>query len=127
MKRGPRTPRGPVRPGDVLPVEKSYAHGCLGGDDQLELRGRTGLGRAAGGPELAVHAVGVPTHGIAPRVDQVAGRVIDQPDPLATVGHAHVQALGDGDGSDVQPDVRRSHASHGPGVDRLRPGERPFG
>lgn len=107
------------------------AYGCFGGQDELELDGRATGDRAVGGPELAVHSIGIRAHRVAPRVNQVAGRVVQQSNSSATMGHATEQGLGHGNGVDVQPHVRRSHVNRCSGVDhrrlRGRPVERPFG
>lgn len=111
------------------PSEYRSTHARFGSQDELELDGRVAGDRAACGPELAVHRSGIRAHGVAPRVDQIAGGVVQQSDTAPAMSDATEQGPGHGHGVDVQPHVRRSHENRCSGADRLRgrPVERPFG
>lgn len=104
-----------------------FAYGNPGGDDQFEFDGRPAVDRPVGGLERAVHIISVGPHRGAPGVGEIAVRIVQQPNPCASVRQASVQGRLDGNGLGVQPHVRWPHVSHGLRTDRLRPGERPFG
>lgn len=104
------------RPGGLLCASGDNTYGRLRGHNQFEFDVRIATDRAVSRLKRAIHTISVRSHGIAPRVHQIAACPIEQPNPAAAARYALVQRIGDVNAVDVQTHVRQPHVSHGLGT-----------